>query len=98
MDFIFGEATAFFRDSEIRSLGDRAISYTLAPSTHYRSRHGFVFERCRFTNGREHVAQHFDRDHLAARMVQLLERHVGPGAESAPVLRMAEVDQERRAA
>jgi hypothetical protein len=34
MDFIFGEATAFFRASEIRTLGDRAISYTLAPSTH----------------------------------------------------------------
>ena len=50
MDFIFGEATAFFRDSEIRSLGDRAISYTLAPSTQRLSRHGFVFDHCRFTN------------------------------------------------
>jgi pectinesterase len=50
MDFIFGEATAYFRESEIRTLGDRAISYTLAPSTHRASRHGFVFERCRFTH------------------------------------------------
>jgi len=50
MDFIFGEATAFFLSSEIRTLGDRAISYALAPSTHYRSPHGFVFERCRFTH------------------------------------------------
>ena len=32
------------------SLGDRAVSYTLAPSTHVKSRHGFVFERCRFTH------------------------------------------------
>ena len=50
MDFIFGEATAFFLASEIRSLGDRTISYALAPSTHFRSPHGFVFERCRFTH------------------------------------------------
>jgi pectin methylesterase-like acyl-CoA thioesterase/lysophospholipase L1-like esterase len=50
MDFVFGEGTVYFLDSEIRSLGDRAISYTLAPATHYRSPHGFVFERCRFTH------------------------------------------------
>lgn len=50
MDFIFGEATAYFLATEVRSLGDRAVSYTLAPSTHVKSRHGFVFERCRFTH------------------------------------------------
>jgi pectin methylesterase-like acyl-CoA thioesterase/lysophospholipase L1-like esterase len=50
MDFIFGEGTAYFVDTEIRSLGDRAVSYTLAPSTHAASRHGFVFEGCRFTH------------------------------------------------
>ena len=50
MDFIFGEATAYFLETEIRSLGDRAVSYALAPSTHRLSRHGFVFERCRFTH------------------------------------------------
>lgn len=50
MDFIFGEATAYFLDTEVRSLGDRAVSYALAPSTRYKSRHGFVFERCRFTH------------------------------------------------
>jgi pectin methylesterase-like acyl-CoA thioesterase len=50
MDFIFGEATAYFRRSEIRTLGDRAVSYTLAPSTHRDARHGFVFEGCRFTH------------------------------------------------
>ena len=50
MDFIFGEATAYFRESEIRSLGDRAISYTLAPSTQRAARHGFVFDHCRFTH------------------------------------------------
>ena len=50
MDFVFGEATAYFRDSEIRSLGDRAVSYALAPSTHVKSAHGFVFDGCRFTH------------------------------------------------
>ena len=50
MDFVFGEATAYFLATEIRSLGDRAVSYTLAPSTHVKSRHGFVFEGCRFTH------------------------------------------------
>jgi pectinesterase len=50
MDFIFGEATAYFRATEIRSLGDRAVSYALAPSTHIATRHGFVFDGCRFTH------------------------------------------------
>ena len=50
MDFIFGEATAYFLDSEVRTLGDRRVSYALAPSTHYESRHGFVFRRCDFTS------------------------------------------------
>jgi pectin methylesterase-like acyl-CoA thioesterase len=50
MDFIFGEATAYFLETEVRTLGDRAVSYALAPSTHYQARHGFVFEHCRFTH------------------------------------------------
>jgi len=50
MDFIFGEATAYFRDSEIRTLGDRTVSYALAPSTHVKSPYGFVFDACRFTH------------------------------------------------
>jgi pectin methylesterase-like acyl-CoA thioesterase len=50
MDFIFGEGTAYFLDTEIRSLGDRRVQYVLAPSTHYQSRFGFVFSRCAFTN------------------------------------------------
>lgn len=57
-------------------------------------------QRCRFTNGREHVAQHFDRDHLAARMLHLLERHVGPEVEAVPLpaLQIAERDSGRKAA
>lgn len=50
VDFIFGEATAYFLDTEVRSLGRRTFSYALAPSTHVRSRFGFVFERCAFTH------------------------------------------------
>jgi pectinesterase len=50
MDFIFGEATAYFLATEVRSLGDRAVSYALAPSTHLKSPHGLVFEGCRFTH------------------------------------------------
>jgi polygalacturonase len=50
MDFVFGEATAYFLESEIRTLGDRRVSYTLAPSTHVASPFGLVFERCTFTH------------------------------------------------
>jgi polygalacturonase len=50
MDFIFGGGTAYFRRSEIRSLGDRRVSYLLAPSTHALTRFGFVFEDCDFTH------------------------------------------------
>jgi len=50
MDFVFGEATAYFLESEVRTLGDRRVSYTLAPSTHVASQYGLVFERCTFTH------------------------------------------------
>jgi polygalacturonase len=49
MDFIFGEGTGYFLDTEVRTLGDRRVSYTLAPSTHYSSRFGLVFSHCAFT-------------------------------------------------
>jgi outer membrane receptor protein involved in Fe transport len=50
MDFIFGEGVAYFYQSEIRSLGDRRISYVTAPSTHVSSKYGFVFDTSRFTH------------------------------------------------
>ena len=85
MDFIFGEATAFFRASEIRTLGDRAISYTLAPSTHVKSRHGFVFERCRFTHdgsanaraGFFKLARQWNRGPAAVGKVAILHSSIG---------------------
>jgi pectin methylesterase-like acyl-CoA thioesterase/lysophospholipase L1-like esterase len=91
MDFIFGEATAYFRESEIHSLGDRAISYTLAPSTHYLSRHGFVFSRCRFThdgtpNARAGVfklARQWNRGAWAVGKVAILESSIGAHIDAA---------------
>ncbi len=50
LDFIFGEATGYFYRSEIKSLGDRKISYATAPDTHYSSRYGLVFNESRFTH------------------------------------------------
>jgi pectinesterase len=50
VDFIFGDTTAYFYRSEIKSLGDRSTSYMAAPSTNYLTRYGFVFDSCRFTN------------------------------------------------
>jgi pectinesterase len=50
VDFIFGDATAYFSDSEIKSVGDRKDSYVTAPSTHVHSRYGFVFDHCQFTS------------------------------------------------
>ncbi len=50
VDFIFGDTTAYFYRSEIRSLGDRSTSYMAAPSTNYQTRYGFVFDSCRFTS------------------------------------------------
>ena len=45
-DFIFGAASALFRDCEIRSLSD---SYVTAASTCKGQSCGFIFERCRLT-------------------------------------------------
>ena len=50
VDFIFGDATAFFSNTEIRSVGNRKESYVAAPSTHVHSRYGFVFDHCNFTS------------------------------------------------
>jgi pectin methylesterase-like acyl-CoA thioesterase len=85
MDFIFGEATGYFRDTEIRTLGDRAVSYTLAPSTHYKRRFGFVFDACRFTNdGSPHamagtfkLARQWNRATEAVGKVAILNSSIG---------------------
>jgi pectin methylesterase-like acyl-CoA thioesterase len=50
VDFIFGDAAAYFLESEVRSLGTRTYSYALAPSTLRSSPFGFVFQRCVFTH------------------------------------------------
>jgi pectin methylesterase-like acyl-CoA thioesterase len=50
VDFIFGDTTAFFYRSEIKSLGDRSTSYVVAPATSYMTKYGFVFDHCRFTH------------------------------------------------
>jgi len=50
VDFIFGDATAFFYRSEIRSLGPRKNSYVGAPDTNIRTKYGLVFDHCEFSN------------------------------------------------
>ena len=50
VDFIFGDATAFFHQTEIKSLGRQNGTYVAAPSTHLSAPYGFVFDRCRFTH------------------------------------------------
>lgn len=50
VDFIFGDSTAYFYQSEIRTLGDRGVSYVAAPDTHVKTRYGFVFDNVRFTH------------------------------------------------
>jgi polygalacturonase len=62
------------------------VSYTLAPSTHYRSRHGFVFEACRFTNdgtpnavaGTFKLARQWHRATEAVGKVAILNSSIGP--------------------
>ncbi|MED5621863.1 pectinesterase family protein [Ideonella sp. BN130291] len=52
VDFIFGNATAYFLDSEIRWVGaarGRQGGYLAAPSTRLKTPYGFVFEHCDFT-------------------------------------------------
>ena len=50
LDFIFGEATGYFYRTEIKTLGDRRVSYVTAPDTDYAGRYGFVFNESRFTH------------------------------------------------
>lgn len=50
VDFIFGDTTAYFYRSEIKSIGDRSTSYVAAPNTNLRNAYGFVFNECNFTH------------------------------------------------
>jgi pectinesterase len=50
VDFIFGDTTAYFYKSEIKSLGDRSNSYVGAPNTHLNTRYGLVFDSCHFSH------------------------------------------------
>ncbi|MBR7799526.1 pectinesterase family protein [Undibacterium fentianense] len=50
VDFIFGDTTAYFYRSEIKSLGDRSTSYVTAPNTNVRTPYGFVFNEVNFTH------------------------------------------------
>jgi len=50
VDFIFGDTTAYFYRSEIKSLGDRTTSYVTAPNTNVKTPYGFVFNECNFTH------------------------------------------------
>jgi pectinesterase len=50
VDFIFGDTTAYFHQTEIKSLGDRSTSYVGAPNTNVKTKYGLVFDNCRFTH------------------------------------------------
>lgn len=51
VDFIFGQATAFFHDCTIVSRGERgAMSWVAAPATSLGTSYGFVFDDCRFSS------------------------------------------------
>jgi pectin methylesterase-like acyl-CoA thioesterase len=50
VDFIFGDSTAYFYQTEIKSIGDRGLSYVAAPDTHLKTKFGFVFDNCSFTH------------------------------------------------
>ncbi|TWI64249.1 pectinesterase [Pseudoduganella lurida] len=55
IDFIFGDTTAYFYRSEVRSLGDRTMSFVGAPNTNWKTKYGFVFNEVHFTSdGRNH--------------------------------------------
>lgn len=51
VDFIFGSATAYFKNCELYALNrnEPINSYYTAPSTYEGQRFGYVFESCRFT-------------------------------------------------
>lgn len=50
VDFIFGDTTAYFYQTEIKSIGDRSTSYVTAPNTNHKTKYGFVFSHCQFTH------------------------------------------------
>ncbi|MGV7208576.1 pectinesterase family protein [Oxalobacteraceae bacterium A2-2] len=50
VDFIFGDSTAYFHQSEVKTLGDRSTAYVAAPDTNWKTRYGFVFDHVNFTH------------------------------------------------
>ena len=60
VDFIFGGATALFRNCEIITRTARAArTWALAPCTAIDATHGFVLQDCQFTADGPHAGQHF---------------------------------------
>lgn len=51
VDFIFGSATAYFKNCELYALNrnESINSYYTAPSTYEDQKYGYVFDHCRFT-------------------------------------------------
>ena len=51
VDFIFGSATAYFKNCELYALNrnEKINSYYTAPSTYENQKYGYVFESCKFT-------------------------------------------------
>lgn len=51
VDFIFGSATAYFKNCELYALnrGEQINGYYTAPSTYENQKYGYVFDHCRFT-------------------------------------------------
>ena len=48
VDFIFGGASAIFKNCDIVSLPTRSDTYIVAPNHHKDNNHGMIFENCRF--------------------------------------------------
>lgn len=48
VDFIFGGASAIFKNCEIVSLPTKNDTYIVAPNHHKDNNHGMIFENCRF--------------------------------------------------
>ena len=51
IDFIFGSATAYFKNCELYALNrnEKINSYYTAPSTYSNQKYGYVFDHCRLT-------------------------------------------------
>lgn len=79
VDFIFGDARAYFENCEIHSLAHPVVFITAQSKLHEDEKSGYVFDHCRLTSDPDVKTIYLGRPWRAYSTVVFLHTEIGPG-------------------